>query len=287
MGARSFLGRQQLFPPCTTGRNLPSVPRMKYLHPFALAILLTACAVTPEDKVADHQRELQKEARANFIALKAQQHPGRPVVLHDEATPTPKPHLIAFLSGPTLADAPVSTPVPRARATPPITPKPLPTPSPKPKMTPAPSPATATTFKWPWAHKATPTPPPAPAGRHGHKRKHNPPPTPTPKPTPKATPKPKPAVTPKVAPAPKPTPKPTPKPKAPVTPKATPAPKPKPTPKTKPRKKGDTRYLWDAQPSAGSQPTREQIAEARYARRLYKRPQDLTPEERMWAHEHY
>ncbi|MEI9892894.1 MAG: hypothetical protein WDN28_03000 [Chthoniobacter sp.] len=39
---------------------------MKYLSPFACAILLTACAVTPEDKQAARVRQLEKEARGKI-----------------------------------------------------------------------------------------------------------------------------------------------------------------------------------------------------------------------------
>jgi hypothetical protein len=43
---------------------------MKLLLPLSLALLLTACA-TPEDRAAAHQRQLEKEARENFIALES------------------------------------------------------------------------------------------------------------------------------------------------------------------------------------------------------------------------
>src|ERR1700738_572696 len=99
---------------------------MKYFPPFALAIFLTACAVAPEDQAAAHQRPLADARRENFIAMHAQEHPGRPVVLHDEAPPpTPKPHLIAFLG----ERQPASTPAPKPVRVPAL----APTPAPRPK----------------------------------------------------------------------------------------------------------------------------------------------------------
>jgi hypothetical protein len=55
---------------------------MKLLPSIALALLLAACATTPEDTVAANQRQLEKEARENFMALKARERqssaPGSP-----------------------------------------------------------------------------------------------------------------------------------------------------------------------------------------------------------------
>jgi hypothetical protein len=45
---------------------------MKQFLPLALAALLAAC-VTPEDRTTVHQRQLEKEARENFMALKARE----------------------------------------------------------------------------------------------------------------------------------------------------------------------------------------------------------------------
>jgi nitrous oxide reductase accessory protein NosL len=42
---------------------------MRFL-PLVIALLLAACS-TPEDKATAHQRQLNEEARANFLALKA------------------------------------------------------------------------------------------------------------------------------------------------------------------------------------------------------------------------
>ena len=167
---------------------------MKYFPPFALAILLTACAApTPEDQQAARVRQLEKEARENFIALKAQEHPGRPVVLHDEGpAATPAPHMMPFLGSQQPATAPVSAP--RAKAT-----------------------------------GAAAAMPPS---------------------------------------------------------KARMAASAKPRQKAK-GKNNDTVYYWQTQGSAKPASAREQRAEAIYARALAKRPQDLTPEERVWAHEHY
>jgi outer membrane biosynthesis protein TonB len=172
---------------------------MKFCFPVLTVFALTACVVTPQDKSADHQRELWKQAQANFLALKEKQHPHR-------ATATPAPQ------------------------SPPVA-KPTPTPTPKPAPQPTP--------------KSAPKPTPKPA------------PQPTPKSAPKPTPKP----------APKPTPKPAPKP-------------------TAPPKNNDTIYYWQVQSSRANSP-RERAAELRYARQLGKKPENLTPEERVWAHQHY
>jgi hypothetical protein len=48
-----------------------------------------------------------------------------------------------------------------------------------------------------------------------------------------------------------------------------------------------TVFFWQLTPAARPDRRREQVAEARYASKLAKRPEDLTPEERMFAHEHY
>jgi hypothetical protein len=48
-----------------------------------------------------------------------------------------------------------------------------------------------------------------------------------------------------------------------------------------------TVYYWQVPPPTRRATPRQQAAEARYARELAKRPEDLTPEERLWAHEHY
>ena len=61
---------------------------MKSLLPLALAFLLAACA-TPEDKDAAHQRQLEKEARENFMALKAREGGPRPVRLAQNEPLTP------------------------------------------------------------------------------------------------------------------------------------------------------------------------------------------------------
>jgi len=200
---------------------------MKYFPPLALAVLLTACATTPEDKQAARVHQLEKEARENFIAMKAQEHPGRPVVLHDEAA-TPAPKISPFFGTRPPAATPAPFPKPRAKAT----------------------------------MAAAPTPPPKPLAVAKM--------TAPPKPAPKATPIPLTR-------------------RAPV---AQPAPKPKPAPKAAPKPKapknnGDTIYFWQVNAPSHPNSTRYQRAEAIYARKLAKRPEDLTPEERVWAHEHY
>ena len=45
---------------------------MKQFLPLSLALLLAACA-TPEDRTTVRQRQLEKEARENFMALKARE----------------------------------------------------------------------------------------------------------------------------------------------------------------------------------------------------------------------
>jgi DNA polymerase-3 subunit gamma/tau len=181
---------------------------MKFFPPVALAFLLTACAVTPEDQQAAHQRQLEKQARENFIALKAQEHPDHPVVLHDDLPPpTPKPGMFSFLGGQSPAPAPRPKTNVEANAQPP----PL-----APPQYAAANPQT----------KATPTPAPRYAAFSRQKAPRNP---------------------------------------------------------------DDTVYYWQvAPPSSHLQATPRQLAaEGKYARFLAKRPEDLSPEERLWAHEHY
>jgi hypothetical protein len=166
---------------------------MKYLPPFALALLLPACAITPEDKQAARQHELEKQARENFIAMKAQEHPGRPVVLHDDAPPpTPRPSGFAIFGG---GQKPAPKPGFHASS------QPRPTPEQKVAWTP-------TLF----ASNAKPRPS---------------------------------------------------------------------------RSTDDTVYFWQVESNHQHTTPREQAAEAKYARQLAKRSEDLTPEERMYAHEHY
>ncbi len=152
---------------------------MKHFSQLALAILLTGCAVTPEGKEAAHQRQLEKEARANFIALKQQEHPGQPVVLNDEAAAARQRKLAAEEQA-------------HGRAN--ISP---------------------TTRFEPTAYVA-----PTPQSRGS-------------------------------------------------------------------RRADDTVYYWQTQAMQRRTTPHQQAAEARYARELAKRPEDLTPEERVWAHEHY
>ena len=165
---------------------------MKYLPPLALAVVLTSCAITPEDKQEAHQRKLQKEARENFIAMKAQEHPGREVVLHDEARPTPKPGL--FASG-----------APQA----------------------------------------------APASQTAH-RSHSAQPTPVTRPVFASNPEPWYA-----------------------------------HPTRSLASRDDTVYYWQVDAARSRATPREKVAETKYAQKLAKRPEELSPEERLWAHEHY
>ncbi|HEY3901155.1 MAG TPA: hypothetical protein VGM54_21270 [Chthoniobacter sp.] len=146
---------------------------MKFLVPLTVVVLLTACS-TPEDKEAAHQRQLEKEAKENFYAMRARlgTHPVPP------PTPTPAPQgrgLFAFAdTHPAPKSVPVNQEQPRAAA------------------------------------------------------------------------------------------------------------KPKPVPR------GDgTVYYWDTRPSTEGRTRNFSGAEIRYARELAKRPENLTPEERLWAKEHY
>lgn len=203
--------------------NCFSVRAMKYFPPFALAILLAACAVTPEQKQAARQRELEKEAQENFLALKVREHPDRPAVLHDVPAATPKPSLISFNS--------VPQPAAKAPAKPLIASPAAPNPT-KPKAT------TKVTPQQKSMAKVTSKPTPKPAPQHTL---------------------------------------------------AAASSKAQPTPKRKaPRNSTETVYYWQLQAAADSSSSlRYQAAEARYARTLAKRPENLTPEERVWAHEHY
>jgi hypothetical protein len=148
---------------------------MKFLAPLTLVVLLTACS-TPEDKEAVHQRQLEKEARENFYAMRAQlgTHPVPP------PTPTPAPDrggLFAFVD-------------------------------------------------------TRPAPKSAPANQE----------------PPRSSGKPRPAT------------------------------------------RGDgTLYYWDVPPSRSTEASSRKFssAEIRYARELAKSPETLTPEERLWAREHY
>lgn len=164
---------------------------MKYLLPLALTIVLTSCAITPEDQQAAHQRKLEKEARANFIAMKAQEHPGQQVVLNDEAPPAPKRSL--FGGSQETAVVPTSRAVRHPQPTPVVRPV-----------------FASNSEPWYAAH----------AARQGPAR-------------------------------------------------------------------DDTVYYWQVESSHARTTPREKAAEAKYAQKLAKHPQDLTPEERLWAHEHY
>ena len=178
---------------------------MKYFSPFALALLLTACAVTPEDKEAAHQRQLAKEARENFIAMKAQEHPDRPVVLHDEAPsahPKAKPNA-RFPQRTAAAARARSRPCPDPRSC-----------SCSPSNGPCNSRAKAILRRPIHTRTSAAAQPAAARRRYGF-------------------------------------------------------------------------LLAGAAPRAAHDSTRQQAAEAKYARALAKRPEDLSPEERLYAHEHF
>jgi len=147
---------------------------MKLFLPLSLAFCLAACALTPEDREAAHQRRLWEEARANFLSQGGRERP--PLT----PAPNPAPQLEPFLQKQTAA-----------------------------------------------AGGANPAPSSGMPGRS--------------KPTPK----------PKVA-----------------------------------RKTGDTVYYWQVRPPQTNS-GRYSTAELKYAHFLAKRPEDLTPEERLWAREHY
>lgn len=165
---------------------------MKYLTPLALAVVLTSCAIPPEDKQEAHQRKLEKEARENFIAMKAQEHPGREVMLNDEPRPTPKPGLFASGGQP---PAPAPRTAQRSRSA-------QPTPVTRPVFASNPEP-------W-YAH-----------------------------------------------------------------------------PTRSLASRDDTVYYWQVESARSRTTPQEKAAEAKYAHKLAKRPEDLSPEERLWAHEHY
>src|SRR4051812_36095626 len=71
---------------------------MRCLISFSIVLLLAACAapLTEEDREAAHQLQLAREARENFYALKAQEHPG--FVPPQQPTPTPNPGLFSSLA---------------------------------------------------------------------------------------------------------------------------------------------------------------------------------------------
>ena len=161
---------------------------MKFLLPLSIAFFLAACVTTPQDKQADHQRELWKEAHDNFLALKEQEHPRA-----QQAPPPPTPN--PFLKTRAVAAA-QPTPAPHSRI------------AAQPKAV---------------AQLA----PPAKV---------------------RATPRPRTRVA---------------------------------------QNNDDTVYYWQMQSAQRTTTPREQAAELKYARKLAKSPEDLTPEERLWAHEHY
>ena len=84
---------------------------MKFLVPLTLVVVLTACS-TPENKEASHQRQLEKEARKNFYAMRAQLGPA------PAPTPTPAPEkgrLFAFVdTRPAAKSAPTNQMRPRS-----------------------------------------------------------------------------------------------------------------------------------------------------------------------------
>ncbi len=85
---------------------------MKLLLPLAFALFLTAC-VTPEDKNAAHQRQLEKEARENFMALKAQEHrtapPAAPPQVARTESTNPAIHPQPFLPARTATTKPTKS----------------------------------------------------------------------------------------------------------------------------------------------------------------------------------
>jgi outer membrane biosynthesis protein TonB len=91
---------------------------MKFLVPLILASLLVACAA-PEDPATAHQRKLYEEARANFLALKAQERKGSAPMASARPAPTPAtpaPTLLAKLFPPTKP-TPAAKPAPLAKRT--------------------------------------------------------------------------------------------------------------------------------------------------------------------------
>lgn len=105
--------------------------KFSVLPAFALALVLAACA-TPEEKEAAHQRQLAEEARLNFLALKAREHPSAAPA---EKVPL-KPFVTAAPVKPVAAVKAAPAPKPIVQAKPAVPIKPFiatkPTPAPKP-----------------------------------------------------------------------------------------------------------------------------------------------------------
>lgn len=232
---------------------------MKFLVPLVLASLLVACAA-PVDPATAHQRKLYEEARANFLALKAQERKKSGPIASAKPAPTvatPAPTLLAKL-------------FPPSRPTPLLKPTPAAKPAPLAKRTAKPASRADGTLYFNPTRLAKPTP------------------TPTPKPTlfarlsqpAKPTPAAKPARTAKSAPPTK---------KGAVAKPTTASATSRRTlwPKTT-RPVNDTIYEWNSNVRDQSQALERSKAgkyrayEAREARRLGKKPAQLTPEERAW-----
>ena len=265
--------------------------KLKLILPTALASMLAACAVVPPKPGTDaYQKMLEDQARENFYALKAREHPSRPAPVVAQTEPPPKVHLKPFnpFSTATATAAPAPTPKPVALSKPAPTPAPAPTPKrvalskPIPAATPAPPVKPGVAMKPP-APKPVAAATPRPSTKPIAVAK----PVPTPKPVPPT----KPVAAAKPAPTPKPVP-----PAKPVA-AARPAPTPKPSKPVafsnpfarteKARPSDETVYLYDMPHGPEPNSPRYRAYKIQYAHQLAKRPEDLTPQEREWVRRHY
>jgi len=147
--------------------------KLKLILPTALASIVAACAVVPPKPGTDaYQKMLEDQARENFYALKAREHPSRPAPVVAQAEPPPKVHLKPFNLFATAGTAPAPTPKPVPAATPTPAVKPVVVArSPAPKAVPPSKPIAAT--------KPAPAPKPVPPAKPIAAAK----PAPTPKPS--------------------------------------------------------------------------------------------------------
>lgn len=128
--------------------------KLKLILPTALASMVAACAVVPPKPGTDaYQKMLEDQARENFYALKAREHPSRPAPVVAQTAPPPKVHLKPFHPFATTTAAPAPAPAP--------TPRPVALSKPIPAATPAPPVKPAVAIKPPGPKPvAAATPPP-------------------------------------------------------------------------------------------------------------------------------
>ena len=109
--------------------------KLKLILPTALASIVAACAVVPPKPGTDaYQKMLEDQARENFYAMKAREHPSRPAPVVAQTEPPPKVHLKPFnpfaATSAAPAPAPAPTPKPVAPSKSVAAAKPAPTPKP-------------------------------------------------------------------------------------------------------------------------------------------------------------